>query len=294
MDNPPAILLPDGFRLIKYEEWTLTGLLGIRLWDPAYEVPVRDGLVVTARSRLAGGPPAEAMRTGAGVYAFHRLPGPGAAAAPGMDSPPAGSPPEAQRWIIEVRDRWGRFMPMTVTVQRPDNGGPVNVFLLDGPNRVPQPGFVAVRGLLRDRSTGAPAAYALVEVDRGGGKAWYGVTDDRGAVTIIVPCPVVLGSTPMGSPPVLVPPPAADYSWEVTLRVRKGTRTPAPPAGAAYPDLVEITGQPPALIYSTVASPATPRAEQQIRLYIGREHVLRTDSQSWLLIDPGVTSPEKA
>ncbi len=299
------------------EERTARTLLGIRFWDPALDEQVRDSLVVRARREAfpfspqeGVGPERTAVRTAGGVWAFHGLPGLRALERGEEPDPPASPPgaPEAARFLVSVEDARRRFLPVAFTVDLPlPYRGPWNpgleasplsaaaarCYLFPAPNRPAGPGLAAVRAQLADADrTGpdggpAPAAHALVELELEGGDRWYGLTDRRGSVTVLLPWPTVTG-TIATSPPNGTFPPLARQRWRVTVRVRWSPGLPTHPVAGGAPDLRAVRHQEPARLWPD-AGPTVPELEAE--LAYGRELVLRTSGRPELLIEAAGSPP---
>lgn len=104
------------------EQVSIIAPLGIRFWDPAFDVSVDDDLTVIAYPDGARRPATNAYRTPDGIYAFHGLPGLHNVEYPAGDSDGPGSLPVASRFLIEVSDRAARFLPVSFFVDAPSKG----------------------------------------------------------------------------------------------------------------------------------------------------------------------------
>jgi hypothetical protein len=295
--------VPEGWHLI--EELTVVTPLGVRFWDPVTDAAVTDELAVTAWPENVPGQVRPARRTPAGIYAFQNLPGLHGVEHPAgegdaVDSPP--SPPEARRFVVEVRDRLRRFLPAAFVVPlpyegiyptrpapgSPPPGAPPGFYLFPAPARPPAAGLACVRGQLVDAATGAPGAHAVLEVRRNGGPARVGIADADGVVLVLFPYPL-FEYTRVGSPPVLVGLPPRQQGWDLTVRLRYQPGDLRFTAGSEVPLLPSVLGQRSGLLRPSPSGPAV--AEMTARLEFGRELILRTDGLPELLIETGALPP---
>ncbi|HEY3079920.1 MAG TPA: hypothetical protein VGM69_08435 [Chloroflexota bacterium] len=287
----PAARLP-GYRVL--ERATHVAPLGLRFWDAVAGAAVGDGLEVVARSLEDPTRRVEAEANRSGVYVFHRLPGLRVAEAGTGDAAFWASPPATRRFVVEVADRAGRFVPLCFEAEAPTRGlfslaclpldsppasppagRPLGVRLYSSAERPVPPGLAALRAELWDPLAERPAAWAVLETRVEGLPVARGLADERGRLVVIVPYPEPL-STGLGSPPGpdgLHSPPASrrltEQSWPVTLRARYAAR----PGASGVPDLCDLLAQPPAPLWADTA-----RTEQLVeaRLLFGQELVLRT------------------
>lgn len=278
---------------VVIERQTIFTPLGIRFWDPATDAQIGDGLRVRAWPDGATEPVRDAFRTGSGIYAFQGLPG-----LRDVEYPPEGgtaSPPPAQRFVVSVEDQQRRFLPAVMRVDAPFYGIYPTAAALSPPDDS-LPGFYlfsapwrlakalsSVRADLVRRSTGQPAAYAVLELDVEDGGAWHGIADERGCVAVLFPVPpfqATLGSSPPGPQA-----PPQEQQWQVTARVLYEPAHLETPAGAELPDLRTILTQAAGSIWPAVAG--LPSAELSATLSFGQDLVLRTTglAETRLLID---------
>jgi len=259
--------------------------LGIRFWDAALDRPVEDGLLVTAWPPTKPGALTQASLTMSGVYAFHGLPGLRSFEYPAVDGPQL-SPPSAQRFVVAVEDRLGRFVPVVFQVDLPylgifptESGGspggrPPGFFLFASAGRPVTSGLAVVRAQLVD-AAGLPAAHAVLEVDDSTGQRWFGLADARGVVALLLPYPAFPfesdGSSPRSPSEAREPP-----HWGLTVRARYRPASQQVPPGARRPDLASLFAQPLANILA--AFDLGPTSSLPANLIFGRELVLRTGS----------------
>jgi hypothetical protein len=286
---------------------TLTPL-GIRFWDAVTDAQVTDGLDVLARPQTGSARPVRAFRTTSGVYAFAGLPGLRQVEHRAPDVH-AGFPPPTTHFLVEVTDRRRRFLPTlfgvmvphkgvypTGAVYSPPDGGPPaggfpGFYLFSSCVRPVMPGIAAVRARLvdRDRPLGPgayePARHALVEVEVGGHR-WFGVSDARGVVVVLLPYPRFAGSIGVSLPD----PGMRTQSWDLTVRVRYQPDLVSTPPWSQVPRFETVAGQPDGGIWAT-RSLRVSSWQQLLRL--GEELELRTGGHatSELLIDAEGSPP---
>lgn len=285
--------------------------LGIGFWDLAGGKPVRDGLQVSIRP--AGWPSPEsrslrrqAFRTLSGVYAFQDLPGlrqleASDPALPAGMHPLPPSPPQPQRFVVEVEDLLYRFMPVNFLVELPYRGlypttvpasppgsGLPGFFLFSSPSRQTLTGLAVVRAQLVERVPAGgtrPAAHAVLEVAASRQPVWKGIADQRGVVLVAFPYPPFAAEVAPISPPP-GPPETRVQAWDVTIRVlyRSTIGQSRPDSAARLPDLGAILTQPAAAFLPSPT--ASPQAQLNTRLVFGRPLLLRTAGTSELWIEP--------
>jgi hypothetical protein len=281
------------------ERFSIIAPLGIRFWDPAFDVPVDDGLTVTAYPDGARWPATNASRTPGGIYAFRGLPGLHHIEYPTGDPEGPGSLPAAGRFQIEVTDRASRFLLVCFFVDAPSNGvfptgltssssiaAPPGFYLFSAPARSVTPLVAVVRAQLSERLNQLneqPAAYAVVEIDTPDGDTWIGLADDRGTVAVLFPYPTFARP----SSPSL-PAPASQQSWPITVRVRYQPSVLSFLNGSTLPDLRSVLAQASAAIWTQhVSPPGELLASLPATLIFGQELTLRSAQESVLLISLG-------
>jgi hypothetical protein len=288
------------------ERVTILTPLGIRFWDPVQDAQVKDGLVVTAYPEGVRCTGTRAFRTLSGVYAFRGLPGLHDVEYPD-DGFPDASPPVSARFIIRVFDRRRRFLPVVFSTDlphygvyptrpplSPPAGGLPGFYLFSAPTRPGAPTLAMVRAQLVERvsaSVRRPAAHAVLEVEVAGGRTWYGVADERGAVAVLFPYPTFTIAAGLTSPAAL-PPVASAQSWNLDVRVRYEPAALTFSNGFRIPDLRSVFDQSPGRLWSTaIAQPGQPVSHTSAELIFGRELVMRTDGGSTLLISSAASPP---
>ena len=262
--------------------------LALRFWDPVRAAQIDTGLVVTAHPAGRRQAAARADRSGAGVYVWHDLPGwrelrqrPGASA----------------DFIVTVADSAGRFLPVALQLPVPDTaagfllseppgsespGSPRRIHLLSAPTRQAPAGMTAVRAHLRDQTTGGPAAHALLEIGDGS-RTWYGLADAQGVASVILAYPVL--RSPLRSVSAAGTS-LQQYTWQLSLRVRRRPGPWLPLPGTALPDLRAVCDQPAAVIWPATGGAAAPVPVWGVPLRLGEAPVVRTEGQSELLVQP--------
>ena len=286
------------------ERFSIVTPLGIRFWDPAFDVQVDDGLSVTAYPSGADFPFTPGMRTPSGVYAFRGLPGLHDVEYPQGDPPSPGSLPAIQRFQVVVADAQGRFLPMSFAVDAPFRGifptdltqppsgiAPPGFYLFSAPTRSGSPLVAMVRAQLSER-LGAiddhPAAHAVIEVDTPAGDTWVGIADDRGIAALLFPYPTFTGAGAASLPASLPPGSGGQQSWPVTFRVRYQPSALTFPPGAALPELRTVLAQAQAAIWTERAAPPDEAlASLSATLVFGQELVMASAGESVLLVSPG-------
>jgi hypothetical protein len=280
--------------------------LGIRFWDPALDVQISDDLSVVA-SPAAGRKATPAVRTASGIYAFHGLPGLHDLEYLVDEQILNTSPPFARRFIVQVSDNQRRLLPVTFRVDLPFTGifptdaingsvetRPPGFYLFSASTRPTLPTLAVVRVQLVERVdpvTERAAAHAVIEIQAPGNRTWYGLADERGRVAILFPYPTF---TTTSSGNAGLSPPVIDrrQHWELGIRVRYAPATLSIAPGSALPDLRSILNQPLGVIWSSrTTTMGQPVNHMSANLTFGEELVLRTDSESTLLIGPAILSP---
>jgi len=285
------------------ERFSIVTTLGIRFWDPAFDVPVSDGLAVTAYPFGARRPATTAFTTPSGVYAFQGLPGLHDIEYPQGDPAGPGSLPATNRFLIEVTDSAARFLSVAFFVDAPFSGifptdspqapgavAPPGFYLFSAPTRAATPLVALVRAQLSERLDAAserPASFAVMELDEPTGDSWIGLADDRGAVALLFPYPTFTG-TSNASSSMLPSAATGQQSWPITLRVRYQPSVLSFPPGASLPELRSVLAQAPAAIWTQrAAPPGQALASLPATLVFGEELTLRTAGDSVLLVGLG-------
>jgi len=285
------------------ERFSIVTTLGIRFWDPAFDVQVNDGLAVTAYPFGARRPATTAFSTPSGVYAFQGLPGLRDIEYPRGDPESPGSLPAKLRFLIEVSDTASRFLPMAFFVDAPFDGifptdvpqapgaaAPPGFYLFSAPTRGATPLVAVVRAQVSevvDAATDQPASYAVMEIDTPSGDPWIGIADDRGSVALLFPYPTFTGTSNV--PSSTMPSAAmAQQSWPITLRIRYQPSALSFPPGTVLPELRSVLAQSPAAIFIQRAMPpGQALASLPATLVFGEELTMRSAGESLLLVSLG-------
>lgn len=265
---------------VTADRLVLAAPLGVALWDVAGARFVSDGLIVSASpasqraQRVMGAP------NRSGVFVFHHLPGLMGFERGAQDVPASPSPPTSRRFVVDVRDPSGRFLPLSLALDAPVRGlvqfgcapgqlARAALPLYSAPGRPAPAGLALVRAQLQVAGSGVPAAWAVLELDLPGRPgAARGIADALGQVAVLFPYPEPAG-VPIGSPGGASGPPLAQQSWAVRARARFGALA----SGPTPPDLCAILNQPSAMLFAD-ASAST--ALGSANLVYGRELVLRS------------------
>lgn len=288
--------------------------LGIRFWDFTRDVAVSAGLQVTIRPPGRLDLTRRAFQTPSGIYAFHNLPGLRHLEASDPDLPAGvhpvnGSPPQSQRFIIEVEDRLRRFLPVSFAVALPHRGiyptrplgsppgdGLPGFFLFSAPSRAILADTAVLRAQLMERLPGGqtrPAAYAVLEalvVEAGtglppvGGAPAIGIADENGSVLAAFPYPNFATSvTAISSPPG--PPETRFRAWDLIVRVRYDPASHLRLDNVArLPDLGAILTQPHTRLLATTLGAS--QSQLNTRLVFGQPLLIQTAGRSDLWIEP--------
>jgi hypothetical protein len=297
--------------------------LGLRCVDIATRAPVTEGLRITATLKNGAGKTVLATPTPSGVHAFQNLPGMhdfeyGVQNLASSISPPLTSPPFGKDFAIQVEDNAGHFLPwgLVLTLPRPEI---VTTPLFSAPSRLSVPGFIAIRGGLKDK--GRPpradgslkfAKFALIKAQYNVPNAaeYFALADARGQFVLFLPPPNPLlppsGIAP-SSPNAAGKRTVTELRWPLTLTVfyeparqkfickrADGrvdiitglTNVPESMNGLrCYPDLQSLLVQATARAYATASGPAT--ATLELNIEFGKDLVVRTDGGDFnLWIEP--------
>ena len=300
---------------VVIERFTHMTPFGLGLWDSASGALVSEGLSVRVRAladtQVASTTMATATRSG--LFAAHGLQRLRAfeSGSDGLEAWAIASPPRPH--LVDVRDDTGRFLPFAMHVLLPARGlalppcvdalwpielpsplahSPVSatvpsyVPLFSTPARVVPAGRAIVRArILLDRTNGAPAAWAVLELRHAGRLLARGIADARGEVAAMFAYPEPPDpppTSPGGGAAQTVP--LSNQSWPIEITVRHRADLPTYPAGVrdAVADLCELLQQPTTAVFTS--SPLAPLTEATLRY--GEELVLGAPSGAELFISP--------
>ena len=286
------------------EELAVFTPLGIRFWDPVLDLQVRDGLRVTAWPMPGLRPVTQASPTASGIYAFHRLPG---LLAVENHLPEV---PVKRSFVVAVEDGRRRFLPLAFRVDlplpyrgvfladdptSPPAATPPGFHLVSAPTRPSAPELAVVRGELVERSTGAPASHARLQVTVSGGPPRFGLADAAGRFAVFLPQPTL--TEHLGGSTVAPPPgpgiPLSARSWEIEVRVLWQPEAIASLPGTLLPDLTSVLAQhKPATVWPTSPDEGGSGAVAwHGSLLWGRESLVTTHGRSRLLVSSSTPSP---
>jgi hypothetical protein len=245
----------------ELERISMVAPLGVRFRDLCSGALVSDGLRVVVYPETNPDKRTPALVNRSSTYVAHHLPGlRGAESGAGDDAYWASLPPR-RRFIVEVVDLDGRFLPFTFPADLPVRGlfewdcpapgsplSPLEVSkavpLFSAPSRGAVAGMAIVRAELWDPTAGAPAAWAVLTATPEGGPPAQGIADEQGRVVIFLPYPEPIDAIPGASPPS--GPPLTEQSWAIDLHVQY-VPMPSPPS---IPDLCETLWQAPATLWA--------------------------------------------
>lgn len=285
------------------EQVSIIAPLGIRFWDPAFDVQVSHGLTVRAYPAGTHDFATTAVCTPSGIFAFRGLPGMHDIEYPQSNPDSPGSLPATAQFLIEVTDATENFLPAAFTVGVPFKG----IFPTDlpqGQNAVAPPGFYLFSAPTRsasstvamasaqlseliDSTTEQPASYAVMEIDTPDGDTWVGLADQRGMLALLFTYPTFTGTSSAVSsvvPSAAVP----QQSWPVTVRVRYQPSALSFPPGSRVPEMRSVLAQAPAVIWTQrAAPPGQAVASLPATLIFGQQLVIQSAQESELLIGLG-------
>jgi hypothetical protein len=300
--------------------------LGLRCVDIATRATVTTGLRISATLRNGAARTIMATATLSGVHAFQGLPGlhdfEYGAQSFSLTSPPLSSPPFGKEFAIKVEDVAGHFLPcgLILTLPRRDV---VTALLFSAPGRSAVPGFIAIRGGLKDKGrprradgTLEPAGFAHIKAQYNspGATEYFALADARGQFVIFLPPPNPLlpptGVAP-SSPNTAGRRTVAELRWPLTLTfffrpadqrficTRANGRTeiilgqqagvtdlPQSASGLrCVPDLQSLLVQGAARVYANATDP--PAATLEPNIEFGKDLVVRTEGGEFnLWIEP--------
>jgi hypothetical protein len=273
------VAMIEPFRLL--ERQTLIAPLGVRFWDVATGVHVRNGLQVIAYpgTHYLHSTTASSNRSGS-AYVFHRAWGLRKFELGISDAPFPESPPTSQRYKIGGHDENRRFLPVSFSADLPTAGvfqwplaGPRTQ--LDPPDgsvplypstlRSAPPGLAVLRAELYQSLNGARASWAMMEARFNGRLIGRGIADEQGRIALIFAYPPPqdsVGSSAI-SPPgsVRARLPFRNQEWTIQLQafyepaVLSLPLSPPGPSGSprrddlSVPELSDILKQSPANLF---------------------------------------------
>lgn len=248
---------------VVLEKVTLTTPLGVRFWDFVTNRPIADALEAWLYQADRPKQRSYGLFNRAAVCVFQNVPGlRGFERAVGDDDPWSVVMPKP--WVLEVHDAERRFLPCRFQLAVPHQGldhqasllvasppsdmpalPPNSIPLFSAPQRSVGNDMAIVRAELHDQVLNQPAAWAFVTLHHKQQIVSYGMTDQRGRLTLLFAYPEVNQSV-LGSPPTSRKRALSEQTWELTVTVRYGAITPPP----TVPTWHDVMQQPPATLVS--------------------------------------------
>lgn len=283
---------------------TRVALFGARFLDTATGAPVAEGLTVTLFPTGRPEARADAFVTRGGMFALERVPGFGTLdVGNGVDIVPDLGAGDKAYWekaaaadrpyVVEVRDRLDRFLPVSfrTTIPTPGpfgTGGPASGLpearkLFSAPARLAPPSTAVLRAELRepksaDYPDGRPLKHALVVVEYNRKLAGTGIADGDGRVAVMFSYP---------EPPLASRGAAGNmFCWSISVKVyHAGWAAPAANRPSKLPDIEDLLAQEKDSLRLKVFKSLAPDPVEELdvpKLELGQELVLRTAGWSCL------------
>lgn len=275
-------------------------LLGIRFWDPALDEQIHFGLNVTLYSVNNHFKKINATCTRSGIYAFNDIPGMIDLETPLTDeNAVSASPVEPKQYVLEVHDPKERFVNVALLIDLPlpykgiflvddDSASPANpprgFNLYSSINRSSASQFTFIRGELINRISEKPAANAVVRIETEDEFRWYGISDNDGKFSVMMPYPflnISFGSSPPSNEGVRL----FQRTWTISINVFYEPLAQLDLTGSELPDYSSVLNQEQAFIYTE--SPDTDVGEvmeMPAELVYGRDLIAKTEGFSELYI----------
>jgi hypothetical protein len=279
--------------------------LGVRFRDEATGAYITDSISAVVYPAAQPERRTSGITNQGSVFVFRNLPGLREVEQGSGDSDYWAAHTPRFAYVLEVRDRAGRYLPFKLPIQLPQRrilgielsspiASPLAIQigseegalpLFSSPSRAGVDGMGVMRAELLDAGTGLPAAWALIEAKAGEQRLVTGMADQQGRIMLPLyyPKPVITLGSP-GSSNV----PLTQQTWAVDFTVRYRRREPVP----EIPDLVDVLTQPAATAWEQT-SPLTEWT--RATLQFGRELRLATVSggvgTAALLITPAGSPP---
>jgi len=215
------------------ERVAITCPLGVRFLDSATNAIVGDDLLIEAYLAANQERRVAAVPNRSGVWAFHGLPGLKEFEYAANDDGRWIPEPPKRRFVIEVSDAQGRFLPSQFALEAParvlstgeEFASPLSlslrtVKLFSSPSRPVPGGLAVVRAQIFEDASDTPAAWTLIEVSvsvLNRAITAQGAADGQGRLALIFPYPEPTNvgiSSPIGGGPQLL----SQQSWTLTFR----------------------------------------------------------------------------
>lgn len=283
--------------------------IGVRFWDVACATSLIDGLQVEVFPRANPRARKPMKPNPSGVYVGHAVSGLHDFEYSDTDPPALWASAEAalRACRIEVRDPFGRFLPIAFDADLPhaglftwnapwfsppqpivlpdSSGSPPQLMLeriplFSAPERALPDALAVVYAQMREPLTQRAAAWACLGVSIEGQRCGIGLADRQGRVAVMFPYP---------EPPrrALASPPEArsDFSWPAELEVFWSLPSPPPPV-PEIPDLEQVLAQlaTPGTVHDTVPPPAAIRRLEYRVPLTARAFGASPPDASWLLV----------
>ena len=283
--------------------------IGVRFWDVSCATSLIDGLQVEVYPRANPRARKPMKPNPSGAYVGHAVAGLHDFEHSDTDAPALWATAEAalRACRIEVRDPFGRFLPIAFDADLPhpgplswnapwfsppqpivmpgSSGSPPQLMLeriplFSAPGRPLPDALAVVYAQMREPVTARPAAWACLGVSIEGRRCGIGLADRQGRVAVMFPYP---------EPPrrALASPPEArsDFSWPAELEVFWSLPSPPTPA-PEIADLTQVLAQldAPGTVHDTVSSPAVVRRLDYRVPLTARVMGAAPQDASWLLV----------
>jgi hypothetical protein len=278
---------------------TSVALFGARFVDAATGMPVADGLDVTLFPLTRPTARVNALVSHGGVFFTHRVPGFGRLdLGNGVKTRPELAEGNKQFWqkamataepfVVEVRDRLGRFLPISFRTMiptpgpfgtgGPPSGMPASMELHSAPARFAPHSTAVVRAQLTKHPSGPGLAHALVIVECAGKAAGRSIADAAGKVAVMFSYP-----EPPSSPGVST----KRFTWPLKIKVHHASlAAPSQNRPSDLPDRGDLLDQAsrPSMKLFVKLNPDQIVNAFDCNLKLAQELILRTEGRSELFI----------
>jgi len=283
--------------------------IGVRFWDVSCATSLIDGLQVEVFPRANPRARKPMKPNPSGVYVGHAVAGLHDFEHSDTDAPALWATAEAalRACRIEVRDPFGRFLPIAFDADLPhpgllswnapwfspplpivmpgSSGSPPQLMLeriplFSAPGRPLPDALAVVYAQMREPVTARPAAWACLGVSIEGRRCGIGLADRQGRVAVMFPYPEP-PRRPLASPPEA----RSDFSWPAELEVFWSLPSPPTPA-PEIADLTQVLAQldAPGTVHDTVSSPSVVRRLDYRVPLTARALGAAPQDASWLLV----------
>jgi hypothetical protein len=295
---PGPVIGPELERIVSVVPY------GFKLWDPVVGRAVSAGLEVTWRTPKGRQLPVSSSPSA--VFALRHLPGNDAFEQGAGDDAFWASPPAAPAiGTVELSDPLGRYLPFSFSPDGPARVGqlarevcglPATRILGLSGGSPPEPAMpvlplfsaanrIAPQGMARlsaqlETVDGVPAAGAIIRVSPPGEPPTFGLADNRGVVTALVPYP--RPTQPLLSPPAGLGANAAQHWDHIAVSAFWAAASPSSP-----PDLCDALAQIESSPVPILASQSPDTELTTVQLDFGVPLDLRTFPLSVLIVEAG-------